>query len=122
MLSNKSDIILTPDQIPMQGSSYEFMNPQGKATIQQLLVAEAMITVSNIRGYASGKISIPQAEMTLDYQFLYNQGEKIKDTVLNDLKERLQRMLPVNQIKNQADMADAMMKILIHKPLGMYAI
>ena len=121
-LSNKSDIILTPDQIPMQGSSYEFMNPQGKATIQQLLVAEAMMTIGLVRGYASGKISIPQAEMTLDYNMMLTQGKDIKDSVLTDLKERLQRMLPWNIMKNQADMSDSMMKILANKPLGLYAI
>lgn len=46
---NKNDIIISPDQIPMEGSSYEFMNPMGKATIQQLLIAEAMMTIGRIR-------------------------------------------------------------------------
>lgn len=119
---NKEDIILTPDQVPMEGSSYEFMNAPAKATIQQLLIAEAMMTIGRIRGYASGKISIPQAEMQLDYNMLISQGQEIKNNTLNDLKERLQKMLPWEMMKNYADMTDSLQKILTQKPLGLYVI
>lgn len=119
---NKSDIIISPDQVPMNGSSYEFMNPQAKATIQQLLIAEAMQTIGLIRGYASGTISIPDAQMTLDYNLLITQGKEIKDTTMNDLKERLQKMLPWEMMKNYADMTDSLQKILSQKPLGIYVI
>lgn len=121
-LENKQDIILTPDQVPMDGSNYEFMNPQGKATIQQLLIAEAMMTIGLVRGYASGTISIPEATMTLDYNMLLNQGKDLKDSTMNDLKERLQRMAPWTIMKNYADMSDSLMNILKNKPLGLYVI
>lgn len=119
---NKSDVIITPDQVPMDGSSYEFMNPMGKATIQQLLIAEAMMTIGRIRGYASGVIKVPEAEMTLDYNMLLNSGKELKDSVLNDLKERLQKMLPWELMKNYADMTESLNKVLQHKPLGMFVI
>ena len=121
-LENKSDVILTPDQVPLEGSNFAFMNTQAKATIQQLLIAEAMITIANIRGYASGKISIPEAEMTLDYNHFFNQGKELKDTTLNNLKERLEKMLPWNVMKNYSDMTDSLIGVLKNKPLGMYVI
>lgn len=119
---NKSDIIISPDQVPMEGSSYEFMNPMGKATIQQLLIAEAMITIGMVRGYASGTIKIPEAEMTLDYNMLITHGKELKDTTFNDLKERLQKMLPWEIMKNYADMSESLNKVLQYKPLGMYVM
>lgn len=119
---NRNDIVISPDQVPMEGSSYEFMNPMGKATIQQLLIAEAMITIGMVRGYASGVVKIPEAELTLDYQLLVNQGKELKDSVLNDLKERLQKMLPWELMKNYADMSESLNKVLQYKPLGMYVI
>lgn len=119
---NKNDIIISPDQIPMEGSSYEFMNPMGKATIQQLLIAEAMMTIGRIRGYASGVIKIPEAELTLEYNMLLNGGKELKDSTLNDLKERLQKMLPWEIMKNYADMSESLNKILSYKPLGIYVI
>lgn len=119
---NKNDIIISPDQVPMDGSSYEFMNPMGKATIQQLLIAEAMITIGMVRGYASGTISIPEAQMTLDYNMLLNQGKELKDSTMNDLKERLKSMLPWELMKNYADMSESLNKILQYKPLGLFVI
>lgn len=119
---NKDDIIISPDQVPMEASSYEYMNPQAKSTIQQLLIAEAMMSIGLVRGFASGKISIPEAEMNLDYNMLLSQGEKIKETTLNDLKERLKAMLPWEMMKNYADMSESLNKILSHKPMGMFVI
>ena len=119
---NKGDIVISPDQVPMQASSYEFMNAPAKATILQLLIAEAMQSIGFIRGYGSGQISIPEATMTLDYNMLLNAGKELHDSTINDLKERLSKMTPWELMKNYADMNDSLMNILKNKPLGMYVI
>lgn len=116
-LDNKDTLLLTPDQIPLNKMRYELFNEPTKQTIRRLLVAEAMITLGLIRGYASGVVKIPEAEMTLDYSMLLDQGKQEKETVLNELKERLDRMLPWNMMKNQADMNDSLMKVLQMKPM-----
>lgn len=121
-LENKSDILLTPDQIPLSKMRFELMNEPTKQTIRQLLFAEAAMTISLIRGYASGKISIPNAEMTLEYNQLMDIGKTEKERVLNELKERLEAMLPWNYIKNMSDLADNLNNILKQKPLGLYVI
>lgn len=121
-IENRDDILLTPDQIPLSKMKFELMNNPTQQTIQQLLIAEAMITVGTIRGYASGKISIPQAEMQLDYNMLLDQGKQDKERIFTELKERLEAMLPWNIMKNYADMGDSLMNILKQKPLGLYVI
>lgn len=119
-LENKDDILITPDAVPLSKMRYEFMNEPTKNTIRQLLVAEAAHTISFIRGYASGTIQIPNAQMQLDYQMLAEFGRTEKERVLGELKERLEAMLPWNYMKNVADMTDSHMNILSKKPLGMY--
>ena len=119
-LENKDDILITPDQVPLSKMRYELMNEPTKNTIRQLLVAEAMITCSLIRGYASGVIQIPEAEMKLDYAQLMDLGKQEKDRVFTELKERLEAMLPWNVMKNYSDMTDSLMNILSKKPLGFY--
>ena len=91
---------------------YELLNYPTQQTIRRLLVAEAKILLGNIRGYASGVVKIPEAEMQLDYQMLLDQGKQEKEAVLNELKERLDRMLPWNLMKNQADMNQSLMEVL----------
>ena len=121
-LENKSDILISPDQVPLSKMRFELMNEPTKQTIRQLLFAEAAMTIALIRGYASGKISIPSAEMTLDYAQLMDIGKTEKEKVFNELKERLESMLPWNMMKKYEEMTDSLNNILKHKPLGLYVI
>ena len=120
MLENKDDVIITPDQVPLDKMRYELMNNPTQQIIRRLLVAEAKILLGIIRGTFSGEVKIPEAEMHLDYSMFLQQGEKEKETVLNELKERLDRMLPWNLMEKQATMNDQLVKVLKNKPLGLY--
>lgn len=119
-MENKDSILVTPDQVPLSKMRYEFMNEPTKNTIRRLLYAECLSYLAKVRGYASGKISIFDSEMQLDYSMLKEEAQKERDDVFNELKERLESMLPWNQMKNQADMADSLLNLLKHKPLGFY--
>ena len=122
-LENKETILITPDQVPLNKMHYELMNYPTQQTIRRLLVAEAMITLSIIRGTYSGVVKIPDAEMTMDYAMFRDIGQKERDTVYEELKTRLENMLPWNMVKNQADLMQNTMEILKTKPLGgFYAI
>ena len=120
MLENKDDVIITPDQVPLDKMKYELMNNPTQQIIRRLLVAEAKILLGIIRGTFSGAVKIPEAEMQMDYNMLLEQGKSEKETVLNELKERLERMLPWNLIKNQVEMSDNLIKVLKNKPLGLF--
>ena len=119
-MENKDSILITPDQVPLSKMRYEFMNEPTKNTIRRLLYAECLSYLAKVRGYASGKISIFDSEMQLDYSMLKEEAQKERDDVFNELKERLESILPWNMLKNQADMTDSLVNILKHKPLGLY--
>ena len=120
MLENKDDVIITPDQVPLDKMKYELMNNPTQQIIRRLLVAEAKILLGIIRGTFSGAVKIPEAEMQMDYAMLLEQGKAEKETVLNELKERLDRMTPWNLMEKQATMNDQLIKVLKNKPLGFY--
>lgn len=120
MLENKDDVIITPDQVPLDKMRYELMNNPTQQIIRRLLVAEAKILLGNIRGTYSGVVKIPEAEMQMDYNIFLEQGKSEKETVLNELKERLERMTPWNLMEKQATMNDQLIKVLKNKPLGLY--
>lgn len=119
-MENQSDLLITPDQVPLSKLRYELMNEPTKQTIRQLLFAECAMTISLIRGYASGVIKIPQAEMQLEYANLMELGKTEKERVFTELKERLEKMLPWNMMENQAKLADNLVNVLKNKPLGLY--
>ena len=120
-IENRDDVVLTPDQVPFESMSYDLMNYPTQQIIRKLLIAEAKITLGNIRGAFSGVVKIPNAEATLDYRLFLDQGKDEKEKTLNELSERLTRMTPWELMKNQSEMNDQLMKVLKQKPLGFYA-
>jgi hypothetical protein len=116
------DVILTPDQVPLNKIDYTYLNEPTKAIIRQLLTAKAKKTLGIIRGTFTGKVSIPQAEMTMDYQMLLTQGEKEWDNTMEKLNSRLERMNPTNMMKSQAELAQSLNDISKFVPLGLYVI
>ena len=120
-IENRDDVVLTPDQVPFESMSYDLMNYPTQQIIRKLLIAEAKITLGNIRGAFSGSVKIPNAEMTLDYRLFLEQGKDEKEKTLSELSERLTRMTPWELMKNQSEMNDQLMKVLKQKPLGFYA-
>ena len=120
-IENRDDVVLTPDQVPFESMSYDLMNYPTQQIIRKLLIAEAKITLGNIRGAFSGAVKIPNAEMTLDYRLFLDQGKDEKEKTLSELSERLTRMTPWELMKNQNEMNNQLMKVLKQKPLGFYA-
>ena len=116
LLDNRDDVLITPDQVPMDKMRFELMNNPAQQIVRQLLVAEAKILLGNIRGTYSGVVKIPLAEMQMDYNMFIEQGKAEREEALTTLKERLDRMLPWNLMKNQADMTDSLLKMLQSKP------
>lgn len=119
-LANKGDILITPDQVPLDKMRYELFNEPTQQTIRNLLTAEAMITLSVIRGTYSGKVSIPNAELNMDYAMFRDMGEKLKEKTMEELTKRLESMLPWNMMKNMEDMTNSLINIQKNKPLGIY--
>ena len=116
------DVILTPDQVPLEEMDYEFLNAPTKVIVRKLLVALCKQTLGLIRGKFSGRISIMEAEAVMDYQMLISQGQAEYKDALDDLTKRLERMNPYNQMQKQAELVDNMNKILGAKPMGIITV
>lgn len=122
MRYHADDVVLTPHQVDMEKLDYTFLNEPAKVIVRQLLVAKAKQTLGLIRGKFSGKVNIPQAEMTMDYQMLTQQGKEEYDATMNALMTRLERMRPSNMMEEQAKLVENHNKIQQYTPLGIYVI
>jgi len=122
MLYHADDVILSPEQVPMENMQYQFLNDPAKVVVRQLLIAKAKQTLGLVRGKFSGKVNIPQAEMTMDYQMLNQQGKEEYDAAMEALMKRLERMRPVNMMKEQAELMENNVKLQQYTPLGIYVI
>lgn len=121
MLENRDDVLITPDQVPMQEMRYELMNYPTQQIVRKLLTAEAKITLGNVRGTFSGIVKIPQAELQMDYQNFIEQGKSEREQAFTDLKERLDAMTPWNLMEKQAQMNQQLLETLKVKPMRFIA-
>lgn len=122
MRYHADDVILSFDKVPIEQVDYAFLNEPAKVIVRQLLVAKAKQTLGLIRGKFSGKVNIPQAEMTMDYQMLIQQGKEEWDAAMENLMKMLERMRPVNIMKEHSELLENNNKILGYTPLGLYVI
>ena len=61
-------------------------------------------------------------QLVMDYAQLMTLADKIKDTAMTELKERLQRMTPYETMKKQAELVQSMKEVQKGTPLGIYKI
>ena len=116
------DVILSPDQVPLNEMDYSYFNAPTKALIRQLLIAHAAVTLSLTRGKFSGQVGMVNNQLVMDYTQLMTLADKIKDTAMTELKERLQRMTPYETMKKQAELVQSMKEVQKGTPLGIYKI
>ena len=116
------DVILSPDQVPLDEMDYSYFNAPTKALIRQLLIAHAAETLSSIRGKFSGQVGMINNQLVMDYAQLMTLADKIKDRAMTELKERLQRMTPYETMKKQAELVQSMKEVQKGTPLGIYKI
>lgn len=122
MRYHADDVILSYDQVPVGETDYAFLNAPAKVVVRQLFIAKAKQTLGLIRGKFSGKVNIPQAEMTMDYQMLAQQGKEEYDAAMDILRKRLERMRPSTIMEEQAKLAENQNKIQQYTPLGIFVI
>lgn len=115
------DVILSPDQIPLETMDYSLMNSPTKAIVRQLLIAEAAETLGLVRGTFSGNINMLASPLSMDYQIFVSMGQREKENALRMLDERFKMLSPYETLKRQAEMAQSITEIKKSIPLGIYA-
>ena len=114
------DVILSPDQVPLEEMDFAYLNAPTKALVRRLLIGEAAETLGITRGTFSGSINMLASPLTMDYQMLINMGQNEKKEAMQDLEKRLERLSPAEMLKRQAEMTQSITEIKRGVPLGLY--
>jgi hypothetical protein len=116
---NKS-VLLTPEQVPVNEISYDYFNEAARQTVAELMLAKSKQTIAYIRGKYSGSVKIQDAEMNLDYSMLAEHGREEYKNVIEELRERLARLMPDKIMEREASIAESNLKIVSQTPMGIY--
>lgn len=116
------DVILTPDQIPLDEMDYVLLNSPTKVIVRQIMFGMACETLALIRGKFSGNLNFIASPVQMDYNMLMTLGQRERDNAMTALKERLERMSPYNMVKKQGELVDDMIRAKKGIPTGMFVI
>ena len=119
---NIGDILLTPDQIPLDKMEYEFLNAPTQNIVRKLLTAKAARALSFIRGKFSGSINMLASNVTMDYGMFSAYADKLESTTYDELKARFENLSPYKVMENQANLVKNMIEAKKGTPLPIMVI
>lgn len=114
------DIIKLPNEVPLDKLEYSDLNEPSKIIVKDVFFARAKRILSRNWGKFGGIVGPPNAERTLDYESLREEGKEEEKSALERLDERLKRMNTTEQLKRAAEEAESLNKKLKYNPLGFY--
>jgi len=121
-LEENSDIIKLPNDVPLSKLRYSDLNEPTKIWVRRYLTALFKESLGRVRGKFSGALKVPDAELTMDFDSLLNEGKEEQLKLLEQLDLRLERLSNLKQLENKALEAENLNKSLTYRPLGLYII
>ena len=91
-----------------------------KTLVRQLFVAEAKRALGRTQGKFGGIVGPPEAERTMNYESLIQEGNDERKAVLERLDERLLRLSSEKQVERAANESENLNRHLKYRPLGFY--
>jgi len=116
---SRYEYISDPSDIPYEYCTYCKINQPGKQWIKKYFLALCKETLGRIlQKYST--VPIPGGEVTLDGAELRSEAKEEKDTLLDKLRDMLEKTLRVNQLENKGKESEEMNKMLSRVPLHIY--
>ena len=120
--ANIGDILLSPDQVPLEKMEYEYLNAPTQNIVRKLLTAKTARALSFIRGKFSGALNTISSPLTMDYSQFATFADKLEDKTIEDLDKRLENLSPYKVMENQANLVKNMIEVRKGTPLGIMVI
>ena len=116
---SRYEYVSDPSDIPYEYCKYCKINQPGKQWIKKYFLALCKETLGRIlQKYST--VPIPGGEVTLDGAELRSEAKDETSTLLEKLRDMLEKSLRVNQLENKDKESDAMNKMLSRVPLHIY--
>lgn len=114
------DVIRAPNEVPLPEMDYEEFNQPSKILIRKLFISEAKKALGRTRGKFGGVVGPPEAERTMDWESLLNEGQEERNAVMERLDEKLDRLSTTSQLERAANEAEYLNRSIRHRPLGFW--
>lgn len=115
-LEENDDTIRLPSDAPVNTLKWDNVNTVARQQIRDLLIARTKIAIGGIRGFYSGDLGVANKEVTMDYRFLLDQGNELRDRTRDKILEQLDKLSLVNLTDERARIAENVNKERGYQP------
>jgi hypothetical protein len=115
-LAENKDIVRLPSDVPLKNIPYESLNDQSKTWVRRYFTALMKEVLGRTRGKFSGKLKIPDDELTMDYESLLRESATEIEQLKKEMGERLDRMRNDVMLKRKAEEGESLNKALSYLP------
>lgn len=116
-----NQVVNTVMNVPYENPVYGDINSIGRQWIYQYTLALAMQTLAYVRGKYS-QLPVPGSEATLNQSDLLADSRALKEDLLTQIREMLDEVSTLNQLKRKAEEGESLNKTLSGVPMSIYVM
>lgn len=110
------DVIKTPADVPLADLNFDDLNAPSKVWIRRYFVSLCKETLGRVRGTFSGKVALPEADMTMDYTTMLTEASNEMAIMKKELEDRLSRLSPLAISERMAKESENINNALKYRP------
>lgn len=112
------DIVKLPSDVPLESLTWEEINTVARRHVRDLLISKVKMIVGGVRGFYGGDVASTDAkQLTMDYRHLLEEGEKLRENIIEEIKASLEKLSLVNLTKERADIAENVNRASGYQPV-----
>lgn len=105
-LEENEDTIKLPSDVPVNVLVWDELNSVARRHVRDLFISRCKIVMGGKRGFFSGVIGPEEAQRTMDYRHLLEEGEKLKEKTVEEIMLTLTKLSLVQLTEDRAKIAE----------------
>lgn len=116
-LQKNKDIIKLPSDVETEELTWDSINSPAKNWVRKWMIAYAKEGLARIWGKFSGDLQVPDSSVKLDYTSLLSEAKEERVLLIDELKQRLERLRPEKILERKGNEAEQLNRSLKYRPI-----
>lgn len=116
-LQKNKDIIKLPSDVETEELTWSSINSPAKNWVRKWMIAYAKEGLARIWGKFSGDLQVPDSSVKLDYTSLLSEAKEERVLLIDELKQRLERLRPEKILERKGNEAEQLNRSLKYRPI-----
>lgn len=115
-LEENDDIARLPSDVKIKTIRWGKFNESFQSKVRRLLIAKCKQVLGLIRGKFSGELNLGDAQRSMDYRMLLDEGQREEEKIMEELREYMMNYTYVKIMEERASISENLNRILENQP------